>query len=123
RGRRRGGVPGHHQGAAAAGGAGMSADTRARGGLFVSVDGPGGVGKSTLVAEIATALDRAGVPMRVTVEPTRTPLGDLLRHGTDTYQGMALACLVAGDRHHHIDSEIMPALAAGRVVVSDRYLP
>jgi dTMP kinase len=101
----------------------MIANTPARGGLFVSVDGPGGVGKSTLIAEIAATLDRAGVPVRVMAEPTRTPLGDLLRHGTDTYQGMALACLVAGDRYHHIDSETMPALAAGEVVVSDRYLP
>lgn len=101
----------------------MTADAPARGGLFVSMDGPGGVGKSTLIAEIAATLDREGMPVRVTAEPTHTTLGDLLRHGTDTYHGMALGCLVAGDRHHHIASEIMPALAAGEVVVSDRYLP
>lgn len=91
--------------------------------LFVSVDGPGGVGKSTMVAEIATSLAREGFPVQTTVEPTRTPLGDLLRHGTDTYRGMALACLVAGDRHHHLEAEIRPALARGDMVLSDRYLP
>jgi hypothetical protein len=31
-----------------------------------------------------------------------------------------LACLVAGDRHHHIETETMPALAAGEVALSDR---
>jgi dTMP kinase len=36
---------------------------------------------------------------------------------------MALACLVAGDRHHHLTAEIHPALAAGQVVICDRYLP
>jgi dTMP kinase len=101
----------------------MTPDAPNRGELFVSVDGPGGVGKSTLIAEIAATLAREGTPVRVTAEPTHTPLGDLLRYGTDTYQGMALACLVAGDRRHHIEAEIMPALAAGEVVVSDRYLP
>jgi dTMP kinase len=58
-----------------------------------------------------------------TTEPSRTPLGDHIRHGTDTYRGMALACLVAGDWHHHLASEVLPALHAGTVVICDRYLP
>jgi len=36
---------------------------------------------------------------------------------------MALACLVAGDRHHHLATDILPALRAGKAVVCDRYLP
>ncbi len=36
---------------------------------------------------------------------------------------MALACLVAGDRHHHLASEVLPVLRAGKVVICDRYLP
>jgi dTMP kinase len=92
-------------------------------GLFISVDGPGGVGKSTVVDLIARAVDDRAVPVRVTTEPTRTPLGEQIRHGTDTYRGMALACLVAGDRHHHLAAEILPALRAGTVVICDRYLP
>jgi dTMP kinase len=57
------------------------------------------------------------------VEPTRSPLGEHIRAGTETYRGMALACLVAGDRHHHLATEILPALRAGKVVICDRYLP
>lgn len=92
-------------------------------GLFVSVDGPGGVGKTTAIRLVAEQLESAGVAVHVTTEPTRTPLGELLRAGTGTYSGMALACLVAGDRHHHLAAEVRPHRDAGRVVISDRYLP
>lgn len=92
-------------------------------GVFVTVDGPGGVGKSTAVDLITQALDDQGIPVHVTTEPSHTPLGELIRHGTYTYRGMALACLVAGDRHHHLTSEVLPALREGRVVLCDRYLP
>ena len=51
-----------------------------------------------------------------------TPLGQLIRAGTDIYHGMALACLVAGDRHH-LAAEIRPRLESGAIVLSDRYLP
>ncbi len=52
-----------------------------------------------------------------TTEPSRTALGEQIRAGTDTDRGMALACLVAGDRHHHLAAEILPDLRAGKVVV------
>jgi dTMP kinase len=92
-------------------------------GILITIDGPGGVGKSTVAQLVATALDDRAVPVHATVEPTRTPLGEHIRAGTETYRGMALACLVAGDRHHHLATEILPALRAGKVVVCDRYLP
>lgn len=91
-------------------------------GILVTIDGPGGIGKSTIARMVATALAQHAIPVHATTEPTRTPLGDHIRAGTDTYRGMALACLVAGDRHHHLATEILPALRAGTVVVSDRYL-
>ncbi len=92
-------------------------------GLFVSIDGPGGVGKSTLAAAAGALLTKDGIAVHLTREPSPTPLGDLIRTGTGTYTGMALACLVAGDRHHHLASEIRPHIARGLVVLCDRYLP
>ena len=92
-------------------------------GLFVSIDGPGGSGKSTVAALAAVHLASRGLKVRQTREPSPTPLGQLIRAGTDEYTGMALACLVAGDRHHHLAAEILPGLAAGQVIVCDRYLP
>jgi dTMP kinase len=100
-----------------------SAEGRARIGLFVSIDGPGGVGKSTLAAAAARELTAQGLRVRLTREPSPTQLGELIRAGTGTYRGMALACLVAGDRHHHLSSEIRPHRDAGEIVLCDRYLP
>lgn len=91
-------------------------------GVFVSLDGPDGVGKSTAIGELVGRLRSAGMSVHATCEPTRTPLGRLIREGVANYQGMALGCLVAGDRYSHIKDEILPHLAAGDVVVTDRYV-
>jgi dTMP kinase len=90
---------------------------------LVSIDGPGGSGKSTLTALITAQLASHGVPVYPTTEPSPTSLGQLIRVSTDTYTGMALACLVAGDRYHHLATEIRPRLAVGQTVICDRYVP
>lgn len=94
----------------------------ARKGVFVTVDGPGGIGKSTAVATIGERLRGSHVPVHITREPTDTPLGSLARHGTEAYQGLAMAHLIAADRYHHVTTEIRPALARGEVVLCDRYV-
>lgn len=101
----------------------MKSPGPARTGLFVSIDGPGGVGKSTLAATAARELTARGLQIHLTREPSPTPLGEIIRSGTGIYRGMALACLVAGDRHHHLSSEIRPHRDAGEIVLCDRYLP
>ncbi|BAU86941.1 dTMP kinase [Streptomyces laurentii] len=90
-------------------------------GLLVAIEGPGGVGKSTVTALVARLLGAEGVPVLATREPTDTALGNLARHGTDDYQGEAMACLVAADRFKHGET-IQPALERGDVVVCDRYI-
>ncbi|WP_055477678.1 dTMP kinase [Sphaerimonospora mesophila] len=92
-------------------------------GLFVALDGPGGAGKSTLARMLANHLADAGYPVLATREPSDGPLGQIARHQTEGFTGTALACLVAADRYHHLAAEIQPALAAGRLVVCDRYVP
>ncbi|MEU9337942.1 dTMP kinase [Streptomyces sp. NPDC048290] len=91
-------------------------------GLFVSIDGPGGVGKSVVTALVAEKLRDGGRAVLQTREPSDTPLGRLARSGTDLYQGMTMACLIAADRYMHVDEEIRPALARGETVVCDRYV-
>ncbi|MCC3766052.1 dTMP kinase [Streptomyces sp. UNOC14_S4] len=91
-------------------------------GLFVTLDGPGGVGKSTALELSAVQLDNAGALVHTTVEPSRASLGYLARHGTETYQGRELACLIAADRYHHVRTEVQPALDQGYVVLCDRYI-
>ncbi|MFJ6014435.1 dTMP kinase [Streptomyces sp. NPDC092952] len=92
-----------------------------RRGLLVAIEGPGGVGKSTVTALVTRLLHAEGVPALATREPTDAPLGNLARHGTDEYQGEAMACLIAADRFKHGET-IRPALERGDVVVCDRYI-
>jgi len=93
------------------------------GGLLVSIDGPGGVGKSTLTGQLASHLARRRVPVHATTEPSRSRLGEFARQGPDRYHGLVLACLVAADRYHHLETEIQPHLDAGEVVITDWYVP
>ncbi|MGW0052611.1 dTMP kinase [Nocardia nova] len=92
-------------------------------GRLITIDGAGGVGKSTTVALTVKYLRSTDRPAHATSQPSRTALGNHIRGHTDTYTGIALACLVAGDRHHQQRVEIMPALADEKIVVCDRYLP
>ncbi len=91
-------------------------------GIFVTIDGPNGSGKTSLAAELAAALTSGGRTVHSTAQPSPTPLGRLVRASEATVQGRALACLVAADRHHQLASAIGPALSRGEVVVCDRYI-
>ncbi|MFG2144152.1 dTMP kinase [Streptomyces sp. NPDC048696] len=96
--------------------------TGRRPGLFVAIDGPGGVGKSTTAAALARLLTAEYSPVHATAEPSRTPLGNLIRQGTTEYRGMTLARMIARDRRHHVAREIQPALTQGQLVLCDRFI-
>jgi dTMP kinase len=92
-------------------------------GFFVAIDGPSGIGKSSVTAHLGRRLSaRLSQPVMTTKEPTSTTLGNLARFGTDRYRGVTLACLVAADRYQHLEHDIRPALAAGKLVICDRYV-
>lgn len=92
-------------------------------GLFVSIDGPSGVGKSTTARALAQLIRSEGRSVHLTREPSAGPIGELARELIDTVQGIALACLYAADRYHHLTAEVIPQLEAGAVVITDRYVP
>jgi len=96
--------------------------TQTNRGVFVALAGLGGAGKTTTTRRLTEALTERGYRAHATTEPSRAQLGEIARHGTETYSGYALACLVAADRYHHLTTEIRPLLAAGTVVVCDRYV-
>lgn len=91
-------------------------------GRFITVDGPNGVGKSSLVAALSAQLTEMGIPHLITSEPTASMLGRFVRESEEAYVGMALACLVAADRYWHLEQEVLPALAQGVTVLCDRYI-
>lgn len=91
-------------------------------GLLITVDGPGGAGKTTTTRHLSELLALRGYLVHATAEPSRGELGELARRRSDIYRGRALACLVAADRYHQLDTELRPLKSAGRVVVCDRYV-
>jgi dTMP kinase len=91
--------------------------------LFIAVEGPNGVGKTTVARLLADRLAEHGsAGVHLTGEPTRTPLGQLLRRQESFLHGKALALALAADRAAHIETEIIPRLDDGLHVVTDRYV-
>lgn len=91
-------------------------------GFFLAIDGPNGVGKSTVIAELKKAIESYKTNTLFTKEPTDTELGTFIRKNQSIYNGSTLACLVAADRYDHIKNVIQPNLENGKLVISDRYI-
>ncbi len=93
-------------------------------GLFIAFEGGDGAGKSTQVGLLREALEGEGRVVVVTRQPGGTALGqqirDLVLHG-DHVAPRAEALLFAADKAHHVEELILPALARGDVVLTDRY--
>jgi len=97
------------------------------GGLFVAFEGGEGCGKSTQVPMLARWLRERDHEVRTTFEPGDTALGQAIRSivldPANTELGdRAEALLYAADRAQHVASIIAPALAAGMIVITDRYV-
>lgn len=93
-------------------------------GIFVAIEGPNGVGKSSVIAAAAQLLsDRTGKTIHTTREPSTSSLGAAIRELERKLPREALAFACAADRVDHVAREIEPALVRGAVVVSDRYVP
>lgn len=91
-------------------------------GKFITIDGPNGVGKSTLLTGVKSKLEELGYDIYFTKEPSVTQLGKYTREYAENHGGLALACLVAANRYEHLNMEIIPNLQTGKIVVSDRYI-
>jgi len=96
----------------------------ARGRLIV-LEGVDGSGKSTQTRLLAAALKARGLEVVLTGEPTDGPLGrrlrDYLRGPGPRLSPEEELNLFLADRREHVEQVINPALAAGKVVISDRY--
>ena len=89
---------------------------------FITVDGPNGVGKSTLILALANLLRVGGNDVAVIKQPSDTDLGNFARNSEQRLTGMALAALVVADRYLQIETVVKPNLAEGRIVLCDRYV-
>lgn len=95
-------------------------------GLFISLEGIDGVGKSTQSDLLEQHLAGLGRTVLRTLEPGGTELGQEIRHLLLHRKGhvapRAEALLYAADRAHHVATKVLPALERGEVVITDRYL-
>jgi dTMP kinase len=93
--------------------------------MFITFEGIDGVGKSTQLDLLQQWLIAAGQDVARTLEPGGTELGKEIRHLLLHRKGdvapRSEALLYAADRAHHVATVVRPALAAGKVVLSDRY--
>jgi dTMP kinase len=94
-------------------------------GKFITFEGIDGSGKSTQLRLLAGDLRVRGFDVLTTLQPGGTPLGRRLRAAfletEENVHPMAELLLFAADRAQHVNFLIEPALAAGRIVISDRY--
>jgi dTMP kinase len=94
-------------------------------GLFVTLEGGEGTGKSTQITRLVARLRGRGVEPVITREPGGTPLAEgiraLLLDAGHPPVALAEAFLMEAARAELVAGVIRPALAAGRVVLCDRY--
>lgn len=95
-------------------------------GIFITVEGTEGVGKSTNIAFIEQLLRDKGVKLNLTREPGGTPLAEeirelLLSPREEQVSDDAEILLVFAARAQHISSFIRPAIESGEWVLSDRF--
>ncbi|MGV8972800.1 MAG: dTMP kinase, partial [Rhodoglobus sp.] len=95
-------------------------------GLFITLEGGDGSGKSTQSRILVEWLEQAGRTVVVSREPGGTDLGlelrEIVLHRRGEIAPRAEALIYAADRAHNIATKVRPALEQGDIVVQDRYL-
>jgi dTMP kinase len=96
-----------------------------RQGLFITLEGGEGAGKTTSIAFVRDFLERAGHNVVVTREPGGTPLGEEIRkillHDQNAMSVDTELLLMFAARAEHLGRVIRPALARGDCVICDRF--
>lgn len=94
--------------------------------MFITFEGPEGSGKSTQIRLLAEFLRARGLSVEVVREPGGTPIGDQVRHVLHDTANTAMSpeaevLLYSASRAQLVSQRIRPSLAAGRIVLCDRY--
>lgn len=95
-------------------------------GIFITLEGGDGAGKTTQIHLLSEALRAQGRSVVVTREPGGTPEAEkirdfLVKRDGGNWTPMAECLLLYAARQMHVESLIKPALAAGQIVISDRF--
>lgn len=97
-----------------------------RSGIFITLEGGEGAGKSTQLAHVQQWLERSGWSVVVTREPGGTELGERIRSWLLGSRAGAVApetelLLIFAARAEHLIKVIEPALASGKAILCDRF--
>ena len=95
-------------------------------GYFLSVEGGDGSGKSTQIQNIKEYLTKRGQEVILTREPGGTEIAEKIRElildpANEKLTGKAEMLLYAASRAQHLEEKILPALAEGKTILSDRF--
>ena len=95
-------------------------------GIFISFEGGDGVGKSTQIRLLAEQLKSAGLTVVLTREPGGSAGAEEIRKllvegDKDRWSPMTEALLMVAARRDHLEKVILPALARGEAVITDRF--
>lgn len=95
-------------------------------GRFITFEGPDGSGKSTQARLLAERLRKEGHAVLETVEPGGTPIGQQIRRilldpANQELRAVPELLLMFAARAQNVEQSILPALAEGKIVVSDRF--
>lgn len=96
-------------------------------GIFISIEGPDGSGKSTQIENIKQFFKDKNMDIVFTREPGGTAIGERIRtiildNNCSEMDYMTEAMLYAAARAQHVSQIIKPALAEGKIVVCDRFV-
>jgi len=96
-------------------------------GFFISVEGGEGAGKTTLISRLTAQLAQQGREVVTTREPGGIQIAEQIRaivldKAHTSMDGRTEALLYAAARRQHLVEKVQPALAAGKIVVCDRFI-
>jgi dTMP kinase len=96
-------------------------------GVFISVEGGEGVGKSTQISSLASKIREHGHDVIITREPGGTDGAEVIRQlllggSANRWEARTEALLFAASRSDHVSRLIEPALQSGKWVIADRYI-
>ncbi|MBU5294253.1 dTMP kinase [Anaerosalibacter bizertensis] len=96
-------------------------------GIFITLEGPDGSGKSTIVKLLSKYLEEKKIDFIFTREPGGTPIGedirDIILNNKNIHMSPRTeALLYAASRSQHISEKIKPALEEGKVVICERFV-
>lgn len=96
-------------------------------GLFITVEGPEGAGKTTIIEKLCADFSASGVPVLATREPGGIEIAEKIRtiildKEHTMMDGRTEALLYAAARCQHLAEKIVPALRRGEIVLCDRFI-